>query len=40
MLRNRIRRLAELASETLTFHAKGDHNHAIQEKLRKELAGY
>jgi tRNA threonylcarbamoyladenosine biosynthesis protein TsaE len=25
---------------SLTFRANGDHHHAIQEKLRKELAGY
>jgi len=34
-----LRVLDELR-RSLTFRANGDHHHAIQEKLRKELAGY
>jgi tRNA threonylcarbamoyladenosine biosynthesis protein TsaE len=33
-------RVLDEQRRSLTFHAKGDHHHAIQEKLRKELAGY
>jgi tRNA threonylcarbamoyladenosine biosynthesis protein TsaE len=33
-------RVLDEQRRSLTFHANGDHHHAIQEKLRKELAGY
>lgn len=33
-------RVLDEQRRSLTFHAKGDHHRAIQERLRKELAGY
>jgi tRNA threonylcarbamoyladenosine biosynthesis protein TsaE len=33
-------RVLDEQRRSLTFRANGDHHHAIQERLRKELAGY